>query len=136
MADEKPVHEQVQDLLNSWNPPAESNRLQTLIGVPTDEASVAATAHVRHPGLDHDKNPASDGVDAASLFADDADDGAGLPEVPTDDDGNPDYDSMKNADLQEHLRARDLPVSGNHSELVSRLEEDDADDGDDEDDDD
>lgn len=54
-----------------------------------------------------------------------ADEASGLPEVPTDEDGDPDYDQLKNADLQAHLEARGLAKSGNHDELVERLEEDD-----------
>jgi hypothetical protein len=77
-------------------------------------------------------NPASDSVDAQKQYADDEDD---LPEVPTDDDGNPLYDDMKNDDLKEHLKARDLPISGKHDDLVARLEEDDASEDDESDDD-
>jgi hypothetical protein len=53
-------------------------------------------------------------------------DGGSLPEVPVDEDGDPDYDSMKNDDLKAHLEARGLSKSGNHDELVERLEDDDA----------
>lgn len=132
---EKPVHEQVQDLLTKWNKPPEDVALSRLVGTPTDPGDTRATAHVRDATLDHDKNPGSDKIDAGRMYADDGDTGgdSGLPPVPTDDDGNPDYDEMKNADLKEHLAARDLPVSGNHAELVSRLQEDDESDDDDED---
>lgn len=36
------------------------------------------------------------------------------------------YDEKTVAELQDELRARDLPVSGNKDELVSRLQDDDA----------
>lgn len=42
------------------------------------------------------------------------------------------YDDMTNAELQTLLRARGLPVSGNHDELVARLEADDEEGDDDE----
>lgn len=126
MAKEKPVHEQVQDLLKSWNKPPEDQVMERVVGVPTDEGDTRATAHTPMQELNHPNNPANDGVDAQRMYADDGDgEGDGLPEVPTDEDGNPDYDSMKNADLKEHLAARDLPVSGNHDDLVARLEESD-----------
>lgn len=126
MADEKTVAEQVQDIMQTWNPPPTDHTLERVVGVPTDPADVAATAHVPMEELNAHISPSDSGVDAQRLYADDGDDD-GLPEVPLDEDGDPDYDSMKNDDLKEHLKARGLPVSGNHDDLVARLEEDDED---------
>jgi hypothetical protein len=39
------------------------------------------------------------------------------------------YSSMSNDELQDELRSRDLPVSGNKAELQARLREDDANNG-------
>lgn len=128
---EKPVHEQVQELLNKWNKPPEDVALSRLVGVPTEPGDTRATAHVRDATLDHAQNPGDSKVDAGRMYADDGD--SGLPEVPTDDDGNPQYDELKNADLKQHLEARGLPVSGKHDELVQRLEEDDESEDDEED---
>lgn len=113
MADEKSVAEQVQEHLDRWNPRPVDHTLERVVGVPTDEGDTRATSHVPMEELNLG-------------FQDALDDNDGdLPEVPTDEDGNPDYDSMKNEDLKQHLRARDLPVSGNHDDLVERLEADD-----------
>jgi SAP domain-containing protein len=37
-----------------------------------------------------------------------------------------DYDGMTNDELQDELRERELPVSGNKDELIARLEADDG----------
>ena len=42
-----------------------------------------------------------------------------------DEEDESDYDSWTNARLSEELESRGLPKSGNHDELVARLEEDD-----------
>lgn len=111
--------------------------MQRLVGVPTEPGDTRATAHVPMQELNHGQNPGDDSVDAQRMYSDDGDADSSLPAVPTDDDGNPQYDELKNADLKQHLEARGLPVSGKHDELVTRLEEDDAsdDEEDDEDDD-
>lgn len=122
MAEEKPVHEQVQDLLSRWNAPAEDHSLERVVGVQVEEGDTRATSHVPMEELNRG-------------FHDDGDDEGeddGLPPVEYDEDGNALWDDLKNADLKEHLAARDLPVSGNHAELVERLEEDDASEEDDE----
>ncbi len=127
---EKSVAEQVQDLMERWNPAPTDNSIERLVGTAPSEGDTRATGHVPMEELNRGFQPADDSVDASRMYADDNDG----PEVPMDDDGNPDYDSMKNDDLKALLSARDLPVSGKHAELVERLEEDDAsadDDGDD-----
>lgn len=50
--------------------------------------------------------------------------------------GAVDYNDLTKDELKEELRSRDLPVSGNHDELVARLEEDDESDEEDDDSDD
>lgn len=90
---EKPVHEQVQDLLDSWNPRPDDSGVDRLIGNQADGV----------PGAD------------------------ALPDVPLDEDGDPDYREMSNDDLQAHLAARGLSKSGTKEEMADRLEEDDAD---------
>lgn len=67
----------------------------------------------------HDEIP---GEDAPSADEDDDED--------EEDDGGEGYDDLTNDELKEELRKRDLPVSGNHAELVARLEEDDEEDDD------
>lgn len=134
MADnELDVANQVQKLMDSWNPPPEDKSFERLVGVPTEPGDVAATAHVRADGLDHPDNVLDSHIDAQRHGAPDP--VSDLPPVPEDDDGDPDYDSMKNDDLKAHLSARNLPVSGKHADLVERLEADDADDEDDDSDD-
>lgn len=125
--------ETAEEQLARWNPPATDHALERLVGQPTEPADTRATAHVPVEGL-IENSPTSSKVDAGlGQYADDAD--TGLPPVPQDEDGNPDYDELKNAELKAHLEARGLPTSGRHDDLVSRLEEDDES-GDDEDDDD
>lgn len=81
-----------------------------------------------YPGLvDEDGNPiepseapspASDDSESDGDTGDDGDDG---------DDGDAeDYDSWKNKELKAELEKRGLPVSGNHDELVARLQESDS----------
>lgn len=65
MAEEKPVHEQVQDLLQSWNPAPEDNALSRLVGDQGDN---------RPAEMDHGRNPGLSGVDAERMFADDGED--------------------------------------------------------------
>lgn len=115
--------ETAEEQLARWNPPSTDHALARLVGQPTDPSDTRATAAVPMEGLEN--SPTSSKVDAGLRYADDADRPSGLPEVPQDEDGNPDYDSMKNADLKAHLEARDLPTSGRHDDLVQRLEDDD-----------
>ena len=121
----KPVHEEVAELLAKWNPPPVDGGLVRLIGVPTEEGDTRATASVRPEEMNHPGNAAADDIDAERMLQDDGDD--------EEDVG---YDDMTNADLKELLKARELPVSGNHDELVARLDADDAEGNDDEEDDD
>jgi hypothetical protein len=126
MAEEKPVHEQVADLLSKWNAPPNAHDMERLLGQPVPEGDTRATAAVRPGDMDHDRNPGDSGTDASRMFADDGDD---------EDDESEDvsYDDLTNDELKELLRERDLPVSGKHDELVARLQE--SDESDDEDDD-
>lgn len=120
MTADKPVHEQVKDLLNRWNKPTNvQDYVDRHIGTQPEPGDTRATVAVQDPVLDHDRNPARDDIDAQRAFQDDGDD---EPEG----DEAPDYDSMTNAALKEILEARGLAKSGNHDELVARLEEDDA----------
>lgn len=107
---EKPVHEQVQDLLNSWNKPPEDHSLERIVGVPTGEADTAATAHVPMEELNKG-------------FRDDGDD----------DSGGDTYEDMTIAELKEEIDSRNadrdeedhLSKTGNKAELIERLEADD-----------
>lgn len=110
MAEPVDVAAQVQEHLQRWNEPATDHTLSSVVGLPAPEGDTRSTAN--HQG----------GSPLANPYTDDADGGA-LPEVPRDDEGNPEYDKMKNEDLERHLKARDLPVSGNKEEKVARLEE-------------
>jgi hypothetical protein len=105
MADAIDVASQVREHLDRWNSPAEDNSLNALVGQPAPEGDGRATANTGPT------NPYADSADLA--------------EVPTDDDGNPDYSKMKNADLEAHLKARGLSTAGNKEEMVERLEDDD-----------
>lgn len=113
MADTTPVDVagEVQDHLARWNTPSEDHTLASLVGKPAPEGDTRATANT---GV---------GVDPNNPYADDGD----LPEVPTDDDGNPEYGDMKNADLEQILKSRGLSTAGNKDEMVARLEENDED---------
>lgn len=90
---EKPVEEQVTDLLNSWNAPTDDSGVVHLIG---------------------EQSQRNDGR------------GDNVPDVPTDDAGDPVYDDMRVDDLKALLKSRDLPVSGSKDDLVERLEDDDS----------
>lgn len=61
-------------------------------------------------------------------------DGGDSDEDTDDEPDSDDYDGWTNAQLQQELKRRDLPSSGNHAALVARLTEDDE--SSDEDDDD
>jgi hypothetical protein len=117
------VAAEVQEHLNRWNPQPDDSGVTHLVG---------EQSH-RDTGL----TPLSSSVDAGrpDLYPEafSGEGQTGLPDVPTDEDGNPQYDQMKNEDLQKHLGARGLPKSGNKDEMVERLEESDAE-SDDEDD--
>jgi hypothetical protein len=130
MAEEKPVHEQVQDLLASWNTPPNAHDMERLVGGSVPDGDGRATAAVRPEDMDHDRNPGRDDVDAERMFQDDGgdDDDAVTEDVS--------YDDMTNDELKDLLRERDLPVSGKHDELVARLQEDDESEDDESEDDD
>lgn len=105
MAEEKPVHEQVQDLLESWNKPAESTRLDRLIGENPPPGDTRATAAV---------NPAfTDDGDVEKVYGDDLDD-------------------LDKSALQAQAEARGLAKSGNMAEIRERIDEHDESDDDDE----
>jgi hypothetical protein len=109
MADALDVAGQVQEHLDRWNAPTEDHTLASLVGKPAPEGDTRVSAN---RGTDATGNP----------YADDGD----LPEVPLDEDGEPLYAEMKNADLEAHLKARGLSTAGNKDEMVERLEEDDT----------
>lgn len=128
MADEYDVAAERDKLLKQWNPPAEDHGLERLVGVPTEDGAVAATAHVPMEELNRPLAASSDQVDAQRMGAYD-DDLSG--------DGGQSYEDMSNDELRDELGRRDLPKSGNKKEMVARLEEDDSsDDEDDSEDDD
>lgn len=110
MAEPVDVATQVQEHLARWNEPANDHTLSSVVGMPAPEGDTRSTANTQS------------GSSLANPYADDAD----LPEVPTDADGNPQYGDMKNADLEAHLKARDLSTAGNKDEMVERLEENDS----------
>lgn len=121
----------VQELNDTWNPPADDGSMQYLIGVPREEGDGRATASPTDPIMQHPRNPARDDVDAQRLqdFTDDAGDDS--------DDSVEDYsgDEWSKTALQEEIDNRnadqddeDLHISrsGNKDELRDRLIEDDA----------
>jgi hypothetical protein len=112
MADEKTVAEQVQEIMQGWNPPPEDHAMERIVGVPTDPAVTAATAHVPMEELNRGFQ------ESDSDYSDDMDES---------------YEDMTNDDLRAELEKRGLPKSGNKDELVARLEEDDASDEDEDD---
>lgn len=120
MADEKPVHEQVSDLLNRWNEAPVDNAVEQLVGGAPPEGDTRATTHVRRPEMDHDQNPGLDSIDAGRMFADDGDDGVDLVH-------GDDLDDLSKADLQEQAEARDLSTSGTKDEIKARIVEHDDD---------
>jgi hypothetical protein len=116
--------ESLEEVLARWNKPPTDDRLLMLVGVPTEEGDGRATGHVDHPltgTIEDNTVKYGDDLDPA----DDEDDEDVV------DDRVP-YEARTNAELKDELRKRDLPVSGNHDELVARLEEDDESDEDDE----
>lgn len=122
MAEEKDVATQVAEIRESWNPAPVDNAIDMLVGKPTERGDVAATAHVRNPKMDHDRNPARDSVDAQRVFGDDGDDS-----------GDKEYADMTKSELKEEIERRNasrsdddhLSKSGNKDELIAVLEEDD-----------
>lgn len=137
MADEKPVDEQVRDLLESWNPAPTSDFLARVVGQPVPVGDTRATNAGYPEGADHSRNFANSKIDAERMFADD---------VVEDDEGDDealDYSDMTKAELQDEIERRNadrdeddhLSKSGNKAELVARLEEDDESDESEDDDD-
>jgi hypothetical protein len=123
-----PVHEEVAALLASWNPPPVDNAIEILVGVPPEPGDVAATAHVRDPLLDHDRNPALDSVDAASMYADDGDD---ADESDVEDYTGDEWDhAALKAEIDDRNEDRDsddaLSKGGSSDDLRERLIEDDV----------
>lgn len=110
------VAAEVQRLTQSWNPPPEDHSLERLVGVPTDAADVAATAHVPMAELNQHLSPTDSKVDAQRLqdFQDDGDDGD-------------DYlDELDKATLQDMAEKRGLSKSGSKDDLKARIRESDA----------
>jgi hypothetical protein len=99
--DDKTVAEQVQEILAGWNPPTTDHAFERVVGVKTDPADVAATAHVPMEELNKGFGEYSDDLDEP-------------------------YSEWTNDDLRDELEKRGLPKSGNKDELVARLEESDA----------
>lgn len=126
MAEEKSVHEQVADLRARWNKPATSDFLERHIGVPNEPGDTRATKSALDEGLDHDRNPARDNVDAQRAFADDGDEEESLLY-------GEDLDDLSKAELQAQAEARGLAKSGNMEEIRDRIDE--HDDSEDEEDD-
>lgn len=110
MTEEKPVHEQVQDLLNRWNPPATEHGMERLIGATPEPGDGRATV-----AIDPDPNQGT--------YTDDGDD----PDEGDDDgdDEGDNYEDLNKDDLKAALAERDLPTSGTKDELIARLREDD-----------
>lgn len=129
MADAKSVAEQIQEISERWNPPPTDDGLHRLVGDAVPEGDTRATA-AYNPPSDY-RSPASDKVDAQARQGysddlDDEDDGTVDPRVP--------YSERTNAELKDEIDRRNegrdkdarLAKSGNHDDLVARLEEDDA----------
>lgn len=124
MTEEKPVHEQVQDLLASWNKPSTDDGISRLVG----DAQ-------RDSVNDHNRNPALDSLDAERMFADDGDD------LDDDEDDEQSYDDMTKKELQAEIDNRNadrdedehLSKSGKKDDLIARLQEDDAEESDEDD---
>lgn len=130
MAEEKPVHEQVQDLLQGWNPAPTDDALQMLVGGTPPEGDTRATTHVRRTELDHDRNPGRDDIDAQRLgaYTDDGDDNSLV--------YGDDLDDLSKSDLQTQAEARDLSTSGTKDEIKARIVDHDESDDDEDDEDD
>lgn len=129
--EEKPVHEQVQDLLESWNPAPTEGGLAYLIGDQADR---------RDPVMDHDRNFGRSDIDAERMGAydDDADD----------DESDDGLDDMNIKELRKEVDKRNegldeedhLSKGGSADEIRERLrafdngdsEDDDSEDDDDE----
>ena len=128
MAEEKSVHEQVADLRERWNPAPQDDYIERIVGVPVEVGDTRATRAAGSEGLDHDRNPARDDIDAQRAFQDDGDDG---------DDGllyGDDLDDLNKSALQEQAEARGLPTSGTKEEIRERIDEHDESEDDESDD--
>lgn len=140
MADEKPVDEQVRDLLDGWNPAPTSDFLARVVGQPVPVGDTRATNAGRPEGADHPRNFANSKVDAERMFTDDVNDGDGV----DDEADEVSYDDMTKSELKDEIDRRNadrdeddhLSKSGNKADLVARLEDDDEAAGSSEDDDD
>lgn len=129
MAEEKSVHEQVADLRERWNPAPEDDYIERIVGVPVEVGDTRATRAAGSDGLDHDRNPARDDIDAQRAFQDDGDDG---------DNGllyGEALDDLSKAELQAQAEARGLSKSGNMEEIRERIDEHDESEDDESDDD-
>ena len=133
MAEEKPVHEQVADLLATWNPPPSDNPLAPILGQPVPDGDGRATNAVRSEDLDHPRNAGSDQIDAERMFADDGDRATVGEDDDEADESEDTYDDMTVTELKAEIESRNedrdeddhLSKTGNKAELVARLEEDD-----------
>lgn len=90
--------------LRRWNPEPKDTNFEVVVGATPDEGDTRATV-------------------AGDPSANYHDDGAGSEETPAPE--SDEYSEWTVAQLKKELRSRELPVSGNHDELVARLEEDD-----------
>lgn len=123
------VAAEVKRLTESWNPPATDHTLERLVGVPTDPADVAATAHVPMEELNRHISPTDSNVDAQRLQE-------------FEDDGDADLEDMDKDELKAEAEKRGLAKSGSKDALKARIREhdeanragsdEDEDDGDDE----
>lgn len=119
-----------------WNPPPEDHTLERVVGVPTDQADVAATAHIDvteiNKHIDAGNMSTDSGVDAQRMYADDADDGEDADDVEDDGEDGDEFDRMDHAELKaaidEHnagLENEDdhLSKGGSSDDLRDRLRE-------------
>lgn len=100
----------VQKLTERWNPPTTDHTLERLVGVPTDPADVAATAHVPMEELNRHISPTDSNVDAQRLQE-------------FKDDGDADLEDMDKGELKAEAEKRGLPKSGSKEDLKARIRE-------------
>lgn len=115
MAEEKPVHEQVQELLDRWNKPEESGGVVRAIGETPPAGDTRATAAINPPMPEGD-----------SAFSDDADDRWMYGE---------ELEDLDKAGLVDQAERRGLSTGGTKADLMDRINDHDDADGDEDDDD-